>query len=55
MQSKAATVEAYLKELPADRRAAIGAVRDAILKSLNKGFEEGMYYGMNMYYVAHRL
>ena len=55
MQSKAATVEAYLKELPADRRAAIGAVRDAILKSLNKGFEEGMYYGMIMYYVPHRL
>ncbi|CAG0997478.1 hypothetical protein PLCT2_02851 [Planctomycetaceae bacterium] len=55
MQSKATTVEAYLKELPADRRAAINTVRAVILKSLDKGYEEGMYYGMIMYYVPHRL
>ena len=30
MTSKAATVEEYLAELPEDRRAAIGAVRDVI-------------------------
>jgi Domain of unknown function (DU1801) len=55
MQSTAATVEAYLKELPADRRAAIGAVRDVILKSLNKDYDEGMYYGMIMYYLPHSI
>jgi hypothetical protein len=55
MQSKAATVEAYLAELPADRRPAIEAVRDVILRNLNPGFEEGMQYGMIGYYVPHRL
>ncbi len=53
MQSKAATVEAYLKELPADRRAAIEAVRAVILKNLPKGYAEGMQYGMIGYFVPH--
>ncbi len=51
MQSKAKTVAQYLKELPADRRQAIEAVRETILKSLPKGYEEGMQYGMIGYYV----
>jgi hypothetical protein len=51
MQSEATTVEAYLAELPADRRAAIEAVRKAILASLDGGYEEGMQYGMIGYYV----
>ena len=55
MQSKAATVAAYLAELPADRRAAIEAVRQVILGSLDSGYEEGMQYGMIGYYVPHRL
>lgn len=55
MQSKATTAEAYLAELPPERRAAISAVRDLILKSLDKGYEEGMFYGMIMWYVPHRL
>lgn len=54
MQSKAATVQQYLDELPADRRAAIEAVRSVILKNLDrKGFEEGIQYGMIGYYVPH--
>lgn len=53
MQSKATTVAAYLKELPEDRRAAISAVRDVILKNLDPTFEEGMNYGMIGYYVPH--
>lgn len=53
MQSKATTVEAYLAELPADRRAAIEAVRAVIRKNLPKGYEEGMQYGMIGYYVPH--
>jgi hypothetical protein len=55
MQSKATTVEAYLAELPPDRRAAIGAVRRVILKNLDKDFQEGMAYGMIGYCVPHRL
>ena len=55
MQSKATTVKAYLDSLPADRRAAIGAVRKAILDNLDKGFEEGMQYGMIGYYVPHSI
>jgi hypothetical protein len=55
MQSKATTVKQYLAELPADRRAAISAVRDVILKNLDKGYEEGMQYGMIGYYVPHSI
>lgn len=55
MQSKATTVKAYLAELPPERRAAISAVRDVILKNLDKDYEEGMSYGMIGYYVPHRV
>jgi hypothetical protein len=56
MQSKAATVEQYLAELPADRRKALETVRAVILKNLDKrGYEEGMQYGMIGYYVPHRV
>ena len=53
MQSKAATVDAYLKELPADRRDAIEAVRAVILKNLDSQYTEGMAYGMIGYSVPH--
>ncbi|MEK6676841.1 MAG: DUF1801 domain-containing protein [Planctomycetota bacterium] len=55
MQSKATTVQQYLSELPADRRAAIQAVRDVILDNLDDDFEEGMQYGSIGYYVPHRV
>ena len=55
MQSKAATVEQYLKELPAERRQAINEVRAVILKNLDKNYEEGMQYGMIGYFVPHKL
>ncbi len=55
MQSKATTVAQYLAELPEDRRAAIAAVREVILKNLVKTFEEGMQYRMISYYVPHRV
>jgi hypothetical protein len=56
MQSKAGTVEQYLEGLPDDRREAIQAVREVILKNLDKsGYEEGMQYGMIGYYVPHRV
>lgn len=53
MISKARTVDEYLDELAADRRAAIQAVRQVILKNLGEGYEEGMQYGMIGYYVPH--
>ena len=55
MQSKAKTVEEYLASLPADRRAAISAVRKVILDNLDKDYEEGMSYGAIGYYVPHRV
>lgn len=55
MQSKAATVEQYIAELPPDRREAISAVRNVILKNIDKGYQEGMGYGMMGYSVPHSI
>jgi hypothetical protein len=55
MQSSAKTVQEYLKELPADRREAIDAVRGVILANLPKGYEECMSYGMIGYVVPHSI
>jgi hypothetical protein len=55
MQSKAETVDAYLAELPEDRRSAISKVRSVIRKNLPKGFTEVMQYGMIGYVVPHKL
>ena len=55
MQSKAPTVETYLRSLPEDRRKAISALRDVILENLDSSYEEGMQYGMIGYYVPHRV
>lgn len=53
MQSKAINASAYLKELPADRKPVIEAVRKAIIAALPKGYEEGMQYGMICWSVPH--
>jgi hypothetical protein len=55
MQNKATTVRQYLDALPADRRAAIDAVRKVVLASVDRDIEEGMQYGMIGYYVPHRV
>lgn len=55
MQSKAATVAEYLKDLPEDRRTAIAAVRQLILDNLPAGFEECMNCGMIGYVVPHSI
>ena len=55
MQSKATTVEAYLKELPADRRAEVAAVRAVIRANLDPAYQETMQYGMIGYSVPHAL
>ncbi|WP_067544448.1 iron chaperone [Nocardia crassostreae] len=48
VQSAAATVDAYLAELPADRRAALTRLRDLCRTEL-PGFTEAMAYGMPSY------
>lgn len=53
MQSRAATVEQYLAELPPDRREIISTVREVVRKNIAPGFEEGMQYGMIGWYVPH--
>jgi Domain of unknown function (DU1801) len=55
MQSKATTVKEYLASLPEDRRKALSAVRAAIVKHLDKGYEEGMGYGMMGWSVPHSI
>ncbi|GAB2831266.1 DUF1801 domain-containing protein [Ferruginibacter profundus] len=55
MQSKAATVEQYIAELPEERKEAMIELRKIIKKNLPKGFEEGMSYGMIGYYVPHSI
>ncbi|MGH8103775.1 MAG: DUF1801 domain-containing protein [bacterium] len=55
VQSKAKTVKEYLSDLPADRRAAIEAVRGTILRNLPEGYEECMQYGMISYVVPLKL
>jgi len=51
MQSKAATVEQYIAELPEDRKKVVSELRKAIKKNLPKGFKECMGYGMIGYVV----
>ncbi len=55
MQSKATTVEDYIKELPKERQEVITKLRKEIKKNLPKGFSEGMGYGMMGYSVPHSL
>lgn len=51
LTSKATTVAAYLKALPADRRAALSKVRRVIKKHLPPGYREVMNWGMISYEV----
>jgi hypothetical protein len=53
MQSKASTVAQYLAELPAERHAAITAVRQLVLDNLDPAYQETMQYGMIGWSVPH--
>jgi hypothetical protein len=46
VQSDATTPAAYIAEMPADRQAAIKAVRKTIRANVPKGFQEMMDFGM---------
>ena len=51
MKSDAITVEAYLGDLPEDRREAIDIVRKVILDTLPDGYDETIRWGMITYEV----
>lgn len=51
MRSEASTVQAYLTELPEERRAFVRRLRDHVAAHLPPGYEEGMQYGMIGWYV----
>ena len=51
MQSKAATIDEYLANVPEDRREAISAVRDVVLENLPDGYEEVINWGMITYQI----
>lgn len=46
VSSAATSVDAYLAELPPERRAVIAQVRDFVRKHLPKGYQEVMNWGM---------
>lgn len=51
MRSEAETPDEYIASLPADRKAAVAALRKVLKKHLPKGFSETMGYGMIGYVV----
>lgn len=46
VKSNATTIDKYLKDMPPERRDAISAVRQVILKNLPKGYAESFIWGM---------
>jgi uncharacterized protein YdhG (YjbR/CyaY superfamily) len=50
-KSKATTVDQYLAELPAERKAVVAKVRDVVRRNLPKGYTETMNWGMISYEV----
>jgi hypothetical protein len=47
--SRAVTVDAYLEELPPERRAIVASVRDLVRRNLPEGYRETMNWGMISY------
>ena len=50
-RSEAASADAYLAQLPPERREALAAVRSVVLDRLPDGYEEVMQFGMISYVV----
>lgn len=55
MQSTATSIEAYLEEIPVERKEAFTKLRENILENIPKGFVEQMSYGMIGYVVPHSI
>jgi len=48
-RTTATTVDAYLKELPAERRAVMSQMIDLVRRNIPKGYRESMNFGMISY------
>ena len=55
MPSKATTVKDYLAQLPEERVESFTKLKETIAKSIPKGYEETISYGMIGYVVPHKL
>lgn len=55
MATKASTVKEYIDSIPADRVTEFKKLRSVIKKNLDKGFKEGIGYGMPAYFVPHKI
>ena len=55
MQSTATTIEAYLQEIPEERKDSFAKLRETILENIPNGFVEQMSYGMIGYVVPHSM
>ena len=55
MQSTATTIEAYLQEIPEERKDSFAKLRENILENIPNGFVEQMSYGMIGYVVPHSI
>ena len=55
MQLTATSIEAYLEEIPKERKEAFTKLREIILENIPKGFAEQMSYGMIGYVVPHSI
>lgn len=55
MQSKAQSVDAYMSELPEERKAPMQRLREVFKANLPEGFTEQMSYGMLGYVVPHSI
>nr|WP_314898278.1 DUF1801 domain-containing protein [uncultured Flavobacterium sp.] len=55
MQSSATSIEAYLKEIPEERKSAFLRLRKTIVNNFPKGFVEQMSYGTIGYIVPHSI
>ncbi len=55
MQIKADTVEAYINQLPKDRKEIVSKIREIIEENLPDGFSETISYGMIGYVVPHSI
>ena len=55
MQSTTTTIEAYLEEIPEERKESFTKLRETILENIPNGFVELMSYGMIGYVVPHSI
>lgn len=55
MQSKAQSVDTYMRELPEERKAPMQRLREVFKANLPEGFTEEMSYGMIGYVVPHSI